>query len=80
MDDAENIGAGTVRPIFLSFIGKDKTCHLNHLLAKIKTCRLAGVPLHNSRERRGAHKRSWSWLCRILPLLLAAVLLSIQTI
>ena len=68
MDDAENIGAGTVRPIFLSFIGKDKTCHL------------AGVPLHNSRERRGAHKRSWSWLCRILPLLLAAVLLSIQTI
>ena len=32
MDDAENIGAGTVRSIFLSFIGKDNY----HLLAKIK--------------------------------------------
>ena len=76
MDDAENIGAGTVRSAFLTFIGKDKTWHL----AKIKTYHLAGVPLHNSRERRGAHKRSWSWLCRILPLLLAAVLLTIQKV
>ena len=28
MDDAENIGAGTVRSAFLSFVGKIKTYHL----------------------------------------------------
>ena len=44
MDDAENIGAGTVRSIFLSFIGKDKNLPLVSFVGKDKNLSLGRCP------------------------------------